>query len=387
MKEKHDQIMAWLDLPLEERPQLITGKAVWFHHCLKISTLVRHVAAYEPSLDQAGHLTGPKSPLVNVSTAVFGQSVHEKRTENSMILFFPYQKVLREVDTFAKDIHDSLSARNLTDIVDVVFVSDHGMTDTSHPELIYVDDILGDGFGLIEHEDGLYSVSTPSLLSIPLNMTIKSRCASSLQFHNNSPHSRGNAYANAQFSLSNSIGWPSMGIRFSKKANSTHYLNVLLDAAKASNGKFDVYTHETMPERFHFSHNDRIAPIYVIPKVGYELTNRIENGTGMSKGVSMRVLCCCYFPRFSVFSSLFPLILALGIHMVLLRLTKIFLCHRIMDTTTRSHRCMLCSWPTDHSRPLLKRSIHPVRTTTYFPVTSPSDGPTRDGIAPPMIRM
>ncbi|KAI0076312.1 Phosphodiest-domain-containing protein [Panus rudis PR-1116 ss-1] len=186
LKEKHDQIMRWIDLPLQDRPQLIM--------------------AYEPSLDQAGHRAGPTSDLVN--------------------------RVLGYVDQFAKDIHDSLEARNLTDIVDVVFVSDHGMTDTSHPEWIYIDDILGDGFDLIEHEDG----------------------------------------------------WPSMGIRFSEKANASHYLEVLLKAAKESGGKFDVYTHETMPERYHFANNDRIAPIYVIPRVGYALTNRIENGTGMSKG-------------------------------------------------------------------------------------------------------
>lgn len=46
-------------------------------------------------------------------------------------------------------------ARNLNDIVDVVFVSDHGMTDTSHPELLYIDDILGEeGWRAVEHEDG-----------------------------------------------------------------------------------------------------------------------------------------------------------------------------------------------------------------------------------------
>jgi len=45
--------------------------------------------------------------------------------------------------------------RNLTDIVDVVFVSDHGMTDTRHPELVYIDDILGeDGWQAVRHEDG-----------------------------------------------------------------------------------------------------------------------------------------------------------------------------------------------------------------------------------------
>ena len=39
--------------------------------------------------------------------------------------------------------------------MDIVFVSDHGMTDTSHPELVYLDDILGEeGYSFIEHEDG-----------------------------------------------------------------------------------------------------------------------------------------------------------------------------------------------------------------------------------------
>ncbi|CCL98853.1 uncharacterized protein FIBRA_00859 [Fibroporia radiculosa] len=186
LQEKLDQIMTWIDLPLEERPQLIM--------------------AYEPSLDQAGHLAGPASELVN--------------------------KVLHQVDVFARDLHDGLEARNLTDIVDIVFVSDHGMTDTSSPELIYVDDILGDGFQAIEHEDG----------------------------------------------------WPSMGLRFFPNSDSQSYLNVLSKAAKASGGKFDVYTHDTMPRRWHFAHNDRIAPIYVVPQMGYCLTNRVENGTGMSKG-------------------------------------------------------------------------------------------------------
>ena len=52
-------------------------------------------------------------------------------------------------------MHLELVARNLTDIVDVIFVSDHGMTDTSHPELVYMDDILGEeGYSYIEHEDG-----------------------------------------------------------------------------------------------------------------------------------------------------------------------------------------------------------------------------------------
>ncbi|KAI0086990.1 Phosphodiest-domain-containing protein [Irpex rosettiformis] len=183
---KHDKLMEWIDLPLEQRPQLIM--------------------AYEPSLDQAGHSTGPYSALVN--------------------------RTLEKVDVFAKELQESLEARNLTDIVDVVFVSDHGMTDTSHPELLYMDDILGDGFQLIDHQDG----------------------------------------------------WPSVGIRFKPETNTSYYLNVLMEAATASGGKFEVYTHDSMPDRWHFANNDRIAPIYVVPKEGYALTDHIENGSGMNKG-------------------------------------------------------------------------------------------------------
>ena len=69
-------------------------------------------------------------------------------------MIFWIQKVLHNVDVFAKDLQSLIASRNLTDIVDIIFVSDHGMTDTSHPELVYMDDILGEGFSQIEHEDG-----------------------------------------------------------------------------------------------------------------------------------------------------------------------------------------------------------------------------------------
>lgn len=188
LKEKLDQLMEWIDYPLELRPQLIM--------------------AYEPSLDQAGHLKGPNSLLVN--------------------------KTLRYVDSFAKDLHTELVARNLTEIVDIVFVSDHGMTDISHAELIYIDEILGeDCYGAIEHVDG----------------------------------------------------HPAMGLRFLPTVDLSHCLNLLFDAADQHQDKFNVYTHGTMPERYHFSHGDRIAPVYVIPKIGSILTTRSEGDTGLSKGI------------------------------------------------------------------------------------------------------
>jgi len=183
---------------------------------------------------------------------------------------------LQSVDLFAKDLHKALKARNLTEIVDIVFVSDHGMADTSHPEWVYIDDYLDkQALDLIDHEDG----------------------------------------------------WPSMGLRFSPKANSTAYLNILLEAAKNNSEKFDVYTHETMPERYHFSHNPRIAPIYIVPKYGYALTTRGRGESGMSKGVSPLL------PQ--------PLITLL---------TRLQNPSRTTDTTTGISACTQCSSLTARSR-------------------------------------
>ena len=81
-----------------------------------------------------------------------------------------------------------------------------------------------------------------------------------------------------------------MGLRFSASANTSYYLSKLQEAASANNEKFHVYTHETMPNRYHFADNDRIAPIYVVPEIGYVLTLHKEGDVAMSKGVSFH----CY---------------------------------------------------------------------------------------------
>lgn len=71
------------DLPLKSRPHLIT--------------------AYAPEVDQEGHRTGPHSAAIN--------------------------ETLLEMDAFAKGLFVEIEKRNLTDVVDVIFVSDHGMTE------------------------------------------------------------------------------------------------------------------------------------------------------------------------------------------------------------------------------------------------------------------
>lgn len=66
--------------------------------------------------------------------------------------------MLVDVDNFAKSVHTSLQERNLTNIVDVIFVSDHGMTNTSNSRLVYLDDVMGEEHvNQIEHEEGMDS--------------------------------------------------------------------------------------------------------------------------------------------------------------------------------------------------------------------------------------
>ncbi|KAH7885418.1 Phosphodiest-domain-containing protein [Phlebopus sp. FC_14] len=210
MQEKLDQILEWLDIDdVEQRPQMIL--------------------AYEPSLDQAGHATGPMSALVN--------------------------QTLLEVDIFARNLHTALIQRNLSSIADVIFVSDHGMGDTSHVEWIYVDDesILGSG---ADSTDPTWS------------------------------------------SVTHYDGWPSMGLRFHSEVDQHLVLEKLVRAAQDERyvGKFDVYVTDTyegggyvtesirMPSRYHFSSSERIAPIWIVPRIGYALTTKEMGEDGMSIG-------------------------------------------------------------------------------------------------------
>ncbi|OCF30505.1 type I phosphodiesterase/nucleotide pyrophosphatase [Kwoniella heveanensis BCC8398] len=178
--DKLTQIFAYLDKPLSTRPEFI--------------------ASYFPEIDQNAHRAGPMSIGVNESLAL--------------------------MDEMIGGLVQGLDQRNLTGLVNVVIVSDHGMTETSNARMIYLDEILGEeGINAIEHQDG----------------------------------------------------WPSVGLRFEEGTDVEAYLKILLDAAEGSNGTFAVYTHETMPERWHFSHGHRIAPIYIVPKVGWAITTHHEH--------------------------------------------------------------------------------------------------------------
>ena len=91
-----DRILAWLDLPADKRPTLLT--------------------LYISDVDGAGHSSGPES--VAVRTAV------------------------RRADRYLGRLLHGLERRHLTDKVNIVLVSDHGMAETSTNRVVVLDDYI-----------------------------------------------------------------------------------------------------------------------------------------------------------------------------------------------------------------------------------------------------
>ncbi|QKX55258.1 uncharacterized protein TRUGW13939_02350 [Talaromyces rugulosus] len=182
LSRKVDRLMGFLDLPGEESEPGIEKLRPQF------------IATYVPNVDTAGHKYGPNSTEI--------------------------RDVISNADTMLADILHGLEARNLTDIVNIVVVSDHGMATTSYKRTIQLEDLID--IDLVEHIDG----------------------------------------------------WPLRGLR-PKRPEDLEVLKSQLDErAKNFSGGIDVYTRETMPERYHFSNNDRIAPLWVIPKTGWAVVER-----------------------------------------------------------------------------------------------------------------
>ena len=86
-----------------------------------------------------------------------------------------------------------------------------------------------------------------------------------------------------------------MGLRFGPETNTSHILELLTAASLKSPGTFSVFTHDTMPPAYHFSHHPRIAPIYIVPEIGYALTNRNEGDSRYTKGVRHTDMTACAF--------------------------------------------------------------------------------------------
>lgn len=98
-----DKVLGWFDLPIEERPTLMT--------------------LYLDTIDIVGHRHGPDSS--------------ELDTE------------LRVVDATIRRLIDGLTARGLDQTVNIVIVSDHGMVATSPDRVVYLDDLLPEEFARV----------------------------------------------------------------------------------------------------------------------------------------------------------------------------------------------------------------------------------------------
>jgi len=91
-----DQVLAWLDLPPAQRPQLIT--------------------LYMEAFDVAAHAAGTYSPQA--------------------------KQALADIDAALARLRDGLQARGLTRSVDLIVLSDHGMTDVPGENVRYLDDLV-----------------------------------------------------------------------------------------------------------------------------------------------------------------------------------------------------------------------------------------------------
>ncbi|KAH8885773.1 Phosphodiest-domain-containing protein [Thozetella sp. PMI_491] len=176
LSNKVDRIMSFLDKPDHERPQII--------------------AAYVPNVDADGHRYGPNSTEIRVT--------------------------IQKADEMLDQIFKGLEERSLTNIVNVIIVSDHGMATTDVTRLIQLEDLVDRS--RIEHLDG----------------------------------------------------WPLIGLRPKDPNDLQSIYDEVMGKAK-NNPNIEVYLRDVnMPERYHFSKNERIAPLWIVPKTGWAIVTKEE---------------------------------------------------------------------------------------------------------------
>ena len=132
-------------------------------------------------------------------------------------------EAIKGVDDMVAGILNGLEERELADVVNVVVVSDHGMASTDATRLYQLEDLIDTS--IIEHIDG----------------------------------------------------WPLYGLRLADR-DPAHldrvYKKLRRDLQEDPN--IEVRLRSTMPEKYHFSDNDRIAPLWLVPKAGWAIVKKDE---------------------------------------------------------------------------------------------------------------
>ncbi|KAK3365266.1 Phosphodiest-domain-containing protein [Lasiosphaeria ovina] len=132
------------------------------------------------------------------------------------------RSTIQKIDKMLDKIFQGLEDRHLTGIVNVIVVSDHGMATTDISRLVQLEDLVD--LEKIDHTDG----------------------------------------------------WPLVGLRPKNPAELQSIYNDLVEKTKSNPG-LDIYLRDVnMPERYHFSKNERIAPLWIVPKTGWALVKMAE---------------------------------------------------------------------------------------------------------------
>ena len=186
LSKKVQRVLGFLDRPsTHDEPKIASQDA-----------RPEFVAMYVPNVDSDGHKYGPNST--------------ETRT------------TIRSVDEMLGALFSGLKIRNLTDVVNVVVVSDHGMATTATERLVQLDHLLDPA--VLAHTDG----------------------------------------------------WPLYGLRPKVATHLPDLHERLQEHAAKPDAHFQVYLREYMPERYHFRHSARIAPLWIIPDTGWAIVPRSD---------------------------------------------------------------------------------------------------------------
>lgn len=185
LPDKVKRILEFLDKPGREDPNADVAEM-----------RPQIIAAYVPNVDSDGHKYGPNS------TEIRG--------------------TIKKADDMLDQLFKGLEERNLTQIVNVIVVSDHGMATTDTSRAIQLEDLVD--LSKIEYMDG----------------------------------------------------WPLIGLR-PKNLTELEAIHAGLVEKAQSNPNIEVYLRDVdMPGRYHFSNNERIAPLWIVPKTGWALVQKEE---------------------------------------------------------------------------------------------------------------
>ncbi|ANB11952.1 Npp1p [Sugiyamaella lignohabitans] len=185
------------------------------------------ILTYVPNVDTVGHQVGISGPEIRAT--------------------------LQEVDSFVGSILSGIKSRNLDSIVNVMVLSDHGMAPTSNDRIVFLEDLMDTNS--IEHLDGWPLVG----------LRLKNPTSSNSQ--------KGGG------SLDDAVNKNIDSKESTKSLEQTIQSTYQSLKSKEDPSKFKVFLKDNMPREWNFGgmnsqYSSRIAPLWLVPQVGWSITTR-----------------------------------------------------------------------------------------------------------------